>query len=128
MRSILLSLVVILGLLSCRSAFVSKDLIRSTNDEYTGKKFQVLTDLHWQQNDNVDTTKLVIKKGTVISIRFESSDDWIRVRGIDMSRSEEQYPGEIFLFLTDDSSKEMTGDQVIKEVEKILKPKLKPIS
>jgi type II secretion system-associated lipoprotein len=111
----------------CRSAFVPAKQIEAINQQYEGKKFRVREDLYFQQNDKIDKNRLIHKKGTIVVLKFESSDDWVRVRTRDVTRNEEQNPGDVFLFLVEDPEKELRPEQVLETLKRILDANLAPV-
>lgn len=127
MRSVMILVTLMVLLPGCRSGFVSKEHLISINQEYQGKKFRAREDLYFQQNDRIDKSRLIHKKGTIVVLTIESSDDWIRVRARDVSRKEEQYPGDVFLFLVQDPENPRTGDEVLQALRRILTANLAPV-
>lgn len=127
MRFVMILVVLSAFLPGCQSAFVSKEQLEAFNQEYQKKKFRSREDLYFQQNDRIDKTRLVHKKGTVVVLKIEASDDWIRVRARDVTRNEEQNPGEVFLFLVEDPENEQTGEQVMAALRRILEANLAPV-
>ncbi len=127
MRSVMILVMLMVLLPGCRSGFVSKEHLISINQEYQGKKFRAREDLYFQQNDRIDKSRLIHKKGTIVVLTIESSDDWIRVRARDVSRKEEQYPGDVFLFLVQDPENPRTGDEVLEALRRILTANLAPV-
>lgn len=127
MRSVMILVTLMVLLPGCRSGFVSKEHLISINQEYQGKKFRAREDLYFQQNDRIDKSRLIHKKGTVVVLTIESSDDWIRVRARDVSRKEEQYPGDVFLFLVEDPENPRSGDEVLQALRRILTANLAPV-
>lgn len=127
MRSVMILVTLMVLLPGCRSGFVSKEHLISINQDYQGKKFRAREDLYFQQNDRIDKSRLIHKKGTVVVLTIESSDDWIRVRARDVSRKEEQYPGDVFLFLVEDPENPRSGDEVLQALRRILTANLAPV-
>jgi len=127
MRFVMILVVLSAFLPGCRSAFVPKKQLEAFNQEYQGKKFRSREDLFFQQNDRIDKNRLIHKKGTVVVLKVEASDDWIRVRARDVTRNEEQYPGEVFLFLVEDPENEQTGEQILSALRRILGANLAPV-
>lgn len=123
----LLAFIVLAGVVAgCKHSILRKESVQSFNDARSGVAFVAQKDVNFWQNGKIDPARLLFKKGARLELRLESGDDWIRVRGRDLSRSVEQNPGEIILFYVWLAESGTTGEQALEQVTGYLDTILKP--
>lgn len=109
---------------NCSTALVKKEEIHKWNTAHNQKKYKVRSDLFFQRNQEIDKNRLIQKKGTTVALKLESSDDWIRLRLRDITKSEEQFPGEIGYFFVRNPELDETSSQVLDALQSYIKSNL----
>lgn len=114
----------IIAIASCNSALVKKKDVLQWNTDHQEHRYRSKTDLYFQKNQETDKNRLIHKKGTVVAVRLESSDDWIRLRLRDITKSEEQYPGEVGYFFVRDPEIDENSQQAIESLQNYMQTNL----
>lgn len=121
----LLYFFILFTFISCKSSLVKKEQLENWNkglkSEYNVKQDLYIYEYDFKNNsfESINNT-IIFKKNTRVFLQIEAVDDWLRIRGIDLSKKNKDYLGDIIFYLTIPEDIEVTTEDIKNIIDKFI--------
>lgn len=129
MRTFLLIFFIILTIFLnffCKSSIVSQKELTNWNKDLFEKSFRTAQDLYLYEYNSENNNfikisdKILIKKNVVVKIQIESTEDWLRLRVIDVSKNPKENLGDVVMYIIANEEKKMKFSDIQNIVENFI--------
>lgn len=110
----------------CKSSIVSKKELINWNNNLIENSFRTVQDLYlyeynYENNNFIKISdKILVKKNVVVKIQIESTEDWLRLRVIDVSKNPKENLGDVIMYIIANEEKKLKFSDIQNIVENFI--------
>ena len=101
---------------NCSTTLLKKDYVQKFNKNNANKKYEILKDIYIDFSKNNDEKIIFFKKGDLVRLVLEQSEDWVKIRAYKYTENKEQAQGKIIYYYIKRLEEESDKDKKNKKV------------